>query len=79
MGKRKSRRRSSKKRFSNSKKNWERMLKDTKTIEALKKSWDAKNPQEYYRKTIQKLARKHGISGSTTGSKGPKGPKGTKN
>ena len=46
---------SRKKKTSNTKKTWESMLKDKKSVSALKKAWSAKNPQEYYRNTIKKL------------------------
>jgi len=59
--KRKSRVRSArKKKTSNSKKTWENMLKDKRSVSALKKSWTAKNPQEYYRNAIKKLVHEHG-------------------
>ncbi len=49
------------KKISKSKKTWELMLNDKKSVNALKKSWTAKNPQEYYRNTIKKLAKEHGL------------------
>jgi hypothetical protein len=50
-----------KKKTSNSKKTWERMLNDKKSVSALKKAWSAKNPQEYYRNTIKKLVHEYGL------------------
>ena len=53
---------SRKKKMSNSKKTWERMLNDKKSVNALKKAWSAKNPQEYYRNTIKKLVHEYGLT-----------------
>jgi hypothetical protein len=44
---------------SNSKLTWEKFLKNEDSKKALQKSWNSKNPQTYYRKTIKKLARKY--------------------
>lgn len=44
-----------KKKASNTKKTWDKLLKDKKSITALKKSWSADNPQEYYQNVIKKL------------------------
>ena len=37
---------------------WEKFLKNQESVDALKKSWKSKNPEEYYKKTIKSLARK---------------------
>lgn len=46
-------------RKSNTKKTWENFLRNKDSIKALEKSWKAKNPEEYYRKTIKRLVRKY--------------------
>lgn len=43
---------------SNTIKTWKSFLNDKKSVEALKKSWSAKNPQKHYEKTLAKLHRK---------------------
>jgi hypothetical protein len=44
---------------SNSKQTWEKFLKNKESRSALKRSWSSKNPQKYYKSTIQKLAKKY--------------------
>lgn len=44
---------------SNSKLTWEQFLKNKESRNALKKSWSSKNPEKYYKNTIQKLAKKY--------------------
>lgn len=38
---------------------WEKFLRNKDSINALKKSWKSKNPEEYYKKTIKRLAKKY--------------------
>ena len=48
------------KNISNPKKTWENFLKNKDSINALQKSWVSKNPQQYYRSAVKKLAHKYG-------------------
>ena len=38
---------------------WDKFLKNKDSVEALKKSWNSKNPQTYYNNTITRLAKKY--------------------
>lgn len=42
-----------------SKTTWEAFLKNKDSVDALKKSWKSKNPEEYYKRTIKRLSKKY--------------------
>jgi len=48
-----------KKNKSNTKITWEKFLQNSDSRKALKKSWSSKNPEKYYKNTIDKLAKKY--------------------
>ena len=55
----KSKKSSRKRSKSSTKITWEKFLKNKDSKKALQNSWNADNPQKYYKSTIVKLARKY--------------------
>jgi len=47
---------------SNSRKTWDKMLRNKDSRRVLQSSWSSKNPQVYYRRKVTELASKYGIN-----------------